>query len=311
MEKYNKKFKLGKNGFDFVQNKLPKKLDDIGIFVLPCRIQNSKAYDTLADLGSCINIIPLSLYRILNFGKLEATKSIIGLVDGSVAYPVGILKDMVVHIDRLTILADFHVLDILSYCKCPLLVGIGFLATASVIIDCKMSKIAVGEEYTRSIYDVHMHEYDNEGDVMPNWLVRDRKPPRYGPRIGEDFTGHQRPFFLEDDFVKNASYIEQQFARETEIDPFEDPLVFRKMIEFLGVLPTNLKMNNWGKEDPKSKWSWDKPPKDGDGLWHIRMTLIDPNGEKFEKSHKTKPTKRILKEKFDPKDVLSEELAIT
>ena len=125
------------------------------------------------------------------------------------------------------------------------------------------------------------------------------------------FIGRQRPFFLEDEFVKNAFYMEQQFARETEIDPFEDPLVIRTTIEFLGVLPINLKMNKWGKEDPQSKWNCIKPPKDGDGLWHIKMTLVDPDGEKSEKSYRAKPTKRILNDKFYPNDILNEELSYT
>ncbi|GJT19426.1 hypothetical protein Tco_0878132 [Tanacetum coccineum] len=37
---------------------------------------------------------------------------------------------------------------------CPLLVGRGFLATASAVMDCKISKIAVGEGVTRSIFGV-------------------------------------------------------------------------------------------------------------------------------------------------------------
>ena len=43
---------------------------------------------------------------------------------------VGMIKDLVVHVERLTILADFHVLDMVSDTTCPLLVGRGFLATA-------------------------------------------------------------------------------------------------------------------------------------------------------------------------------------
>ncbi|GJX36441.1 zinc finger, CCHC-type containing protein [Tanacetum coccineum] len=36
----------------------------------------------------------------------------------------------------------------------PLLVGRGFLATTNAVIDCRMAKIVVGEEITRSIFDV-------------------------------------------------------------------------------------------------------------------------------------------------------------
>ena len=92
------------------------------------------------------------------------------------------------------------------------------------------------------------------------------------------------------------------------LTPFEDPLVFRKMIEFLSARPINIEMNKWKRVGDKCKWRWDKPPKEGDGSWHMKMTLYDPDGEKFERSYHTKKTDRKLKPKFDPKDVLNEEL---
>lgn len=129
-------------------------MDDTGLYVLPCRIPNSVPFDTLADLCSCINILPLSIYKSLNLGKLENTKMRIGLAYRSVVYPLGSLKDVEVHIERWTVLADFYVIDITEDPACPLLVGREFLATTSVIIDYRKSKIAVDEGYTRSVYVV-------------------------------------------------------------------------------------------------------------------------------------------------------------
>ena len=189
LEKYEEKLKLGKNGTAFIQNKLPKKLDDPGIFVLPCKIGNSEAFDTLADLGSSLNLLPLSLYTTLKPGKLDETEVIIGLADGSVAYPVGVVKDVLVHIGRLTMLADFHVLDMVSDTTCPLLIGRGFLATASAMIDCKESRIAVGEGETWSVYDVKKHAYDTNEEPTPHWVDLNRRPSRYGPWVNRDFIG--------------------------------------------------------------------------------------------------------------------------
>ena len=101
---------------------------------------------------------------------------------------------------------------------------------------------------------------------------------------------------------------EQLLARDIELDPFEDPLLFRKMIDFLGVLPINLRMNKWKCEDDDNKWNWDKPLKDGDGSWHIKMILYDPDGEKFEKIYRTEQTDRKPHSKLNPKDVLEDEL---
>ncbi|GJU41904.1 hypothetical protein Tco_1194861 [Tanacetum coccineum] len=63
---------------------------------------------------------------------------------------------------------------------------------------------------------------------------------------------------------KNGSAFIQEWemARDAEINPFKDVLVFRRMVEFLGALPINLKGNIWESEDLiKNPINWDKPPK--------------------------------------------------
>nr|GFA93524.1 hypothetical protein [Tanacetum cinerariifolium] len=42
---------------------------------------------------------------------------------------------------------------------------------------------------------------------------------------------------------------EWEIARDAEINPFKDVLVFRRMVEFLRALPVNLKGNMWETED--------------------------------------------------------------
>ncbi|GJT46484.1 breast cancer susceptibility 2 homolog B-like protein [Tanacetum coccineum] len=83
-------------------------MEDPGLFTLPCRLGDSKPFDTLADLGSCVNIIPLYLFKKLNIGLLEETDHIFGLADRTKSYPVGIVKDVEVHIGKLKLLNDFY-----------------------------------------------------------------------------------------------------------------------------------------------------------------------------------------------------------
>ncbi|GJV69087.1 hypothetical protein Tco_1484596 [Tanacetum coccineum] len=59
LDKYVESLELGKNRLAFVQGEMPKKMEDLGLFTLPCRLGDSKPFDTLDDLGSCVNIIPL------------------------------------------------------------------------------------------------------------------------------------------------------------------------------------------------------------------------------------------------------------
>nr|GEZ38158.1 hypothetical protein [Tanacetum cinerariifolium]GFA40677.1 hypothetical protein [Tanacetum cinerariifolium] len=110
---------------------------------------NSKPFDTLADLGSCVNIIPLYLFKKLNIGLLKETDHVFGLADRTKSYPIEIVKDVKVHIGKLKLLNDFYVIDMKKDPKTPLLVGRGFLATANAFIDCRMAKIAVGKGITR------------------------------------------------------------------------------------------------------------------------------------------------------------------
>nr|GEV79224.1 hypothetical protein [Tanacetum cinerariifolium] len=103
---------LGKNGSTFVQGEVPAKMKDPRLFTLPCRLWDSKPFDTLADLGSCVNIIPLCLFKKLNIGLLEETSHIFGLTDETKSYPIGIVKDIKVHIGKLKLLNDFFVVDL-------------------------------------------------------------------------------------------------------------------------------------------------------------------------------------------------------
>ncbi|GJS04627.1 MAK10-like protein [Tanacetum coccineum] len=232
-------------------------MEDPGLFTLPCRLGDSKPFDTLADLGSCVNIILLYLFKKLNIGLLEETDHNFGLADGTKSYPVGIVKDVEVHIGKLKLLNDFYVIDMKKDPETPLLVGRGFLAIANAVIDCRMAKIAVGERITRKDFlDCHLPE-------------------------------------------------EWEIARDVELNPFKDTLVFRRMVEFLGVIPINFKSNMWESEDLiKKPINWDKPPKNGDRAWHAKIRLIDPYGEEFTKTLQSIPTTRKLSERKSAREII-------
>nr|GEW42586.1 putative ribonuclease H-like domain-containing protein [Tanacetum cinerariifolium] len=70
---------LGKSGSAFIQGKMPKKMNDPGLLIIPCRLRDSKRFNTLADLGSCVNLIPLYLFKNLKIGLLEETEDVLGL----------------------------------------------------------------------------------------------------------------------------------------------------------------------------------------------------------------------------------------
>ncbi|GKC79559.1 DNA-directed DNA polymerase [Tanacetum coccineum] len=123
LDKYVESLELGKNGSTFVQGEIPAKIEDPRLFTLPCKLGDSKPFDTLADLGSRVNIIPLYLFNKLNIGLLQETDHVFGLADGTKFYPAGIVKDVEVHIEKLKLLNDFYVIDMKKDPETPLLVG--------------------------------------------------------------------------------------------------------------------------------------------------------------------------------------------
>ncbi|GJR35030.1 hypothetical protein Tco_1210714 [Tanacetum coccineum] len=63
LDKYVESLELSKNGSTFVQGEVPAKMEDPGLFTLPCRLGDSKPFDTLADIGSCDPETPLLVGR--------------------------------------------------------------------------------------------------------------------------------------------------------------------------------------------------------------------------------------------------------
>ncbi|GKD42913.1 MAK10-like protein [Tanacetum coccineum] len=243
LDKYIESLELGENGSAFIQGEVSAKMEDPGLFTLPCRLGDSKPFDTLADLGSCVNIIPLYLFKKLNIRLLEETYHIFGLADRTKSYPVVIVKDVEVYIGKLKLLNEFYVIDIKKDPKTPLLVGRGFLATANAVTDYRKSKIAVGEGITSS-----------------------------------DGIGAQTSYYARKDFLDYYLPKEWEIARDIEINPFKDVLVFRRM---------------------------DKPPTDEDGAWYAKIRVIDPDGEEFTKTLQSIPTIRKLSERESPREIIN------
>ncbi|GKD17005.1 hypothetical protein Tco_1206163 [Tanacetum coccineum] len=107
--------------------------------------------------------------------------------------------------------------------------------------------------------------------------------------------------------VGEAITREWEIASDTELNPFKDVLVFRRMVEFLGVMPINLKGNMWELEELKeleNRIDWNRPPKEGDEAWHAKIELIDPVREIFKKTFQSIPTTRKLFEKETPSEII-------
>ncbi|CAH9132444.1 unnamed protein product, partial [Cuscuta epithymum] len=120
-----------------IQNKITPKLRDPGSFSIPCTIGGSKLNKALCDLGASVSLIPYSLCQKLHLGDPKPTTMALQLADRSVKYPIGILEDVPIKIDKYYIPGDFVVLDMEEDARVPVILGRPFLATAGAIINVK------------------------------------------------------------------------------------------------------------------------------------------------------------------------------
>ncbi|GJY55120.1 reverse transcriptase domain-containing protein, partial [Tanacetum coccineum] len=81
-----------------ILKKFPEKLGDPGRFLIPCDFPEMDECLALADLGASINLMPLSIWKVLNLGELTETKMILELADRTISTPTGIAEDVFVKV---------------------------------------------------------------------------------------------------------------------------------------------------------------------------------------------------------------------
>ena len=94
-----------------VQQTLPQKKQDPGKFLIPCNIGTMTFEKALCDLGSGINLIPLSVMEKLGIFEMQAAKISLEMADKSMKQAYGLIEDMLVKVEDLYIPVDFIILD--------------------------------------------------------------------------------------------------------------------------------------------------------------------------------------------------------
>nr|GEV00745.1 reverse transcriptase domain-containing protein [Tanacetum cinerariifolium] len=126
--------RLIKNCSAVILKKLPEKHRDPGKFLILCGFSELKS-KALADLGSCINLMPLSVWKKLGLPELISTRMTLELANQAICTPVGIARDVFVQVEKFTFPADFVIVDYESDPRAPLILGRPFLRTARALID--------------------------------------------------------------------------------------------------------------------------------------------------------------------------------
>ena len=137
----NKDAFMTEQSTSLIQNNLPPKYKNPGSNTISIVVGNSKLGHALVDLGVSVNLLPYSVYVELRLGELEQTNITLQLAYRSVKILRGIVKDVLVQVDKFYFLVDFVVLEtqpvVNQGTQFPVILSRPFLATSNAIIHCR------------------------------------------------------------------------------------------------------------------------------------------------------------------------------
>ncbi|CAN6557791.1 unnamed protein product [Malus baccata var. baccata] len=146
-------------------HKLPPKKKDPGSFTISCTIGSLDFHKVLIDLGASVNLMPYSVFQKLGEGELKPTSVSLQLADRSVTYPLGILEDVIIKVDKFYLPADFIVLDMEEDKEVPLILGRPFMATARTLIDVEAGTLTLrvqGESVVFKLFEAVKRPFEPE-----------------------------------------------------------------------------------------------------------------------------------------------------
>ncbi|XP_017635813.1 uncharacterized protein LOC108477839 [Gossypium arboreum] len=165
----NEKVSVGENVSAVLQQKIPPKCKDQDMFFISCKIGSVGIKKAMCGLGPSINVMPLSIYKLLNTGPLKETGVIIQLADRSVVHPEGVLEDILVKVNELIFSADFYIIDMeddnLANAS-DILLGRPFLSTAQTKIDVRSGILTM--EFDGEVIKFNVYEAMNRPSMISN-----------------------------------------------------------------------------------------------------------------------------------------------
>ncbi|KAK8926051.1 hypothetical protein KSP39_PZI018317 [Platanthera zijinensis] len=209
-------------------SKLPLKQNDPGRFSIPCLFGNVLVKYALADLGANINLMPFSLFLRLGLGTPAPTNMRIQLADRSVRFPIGVVEDVLVRVDKFTFPVDFVILDIEEDANVPIILGRPFLATSRALIDVSNGQLL-------------LRVGDDQVTFSINSSMEDSSPSDDFCYSLDSFHGDSSSPVFESDFLnENIFSLENFYCDEDE--------------------STNMPFEPIGSKDISTKTSLEEPP---------------------------------------------------
>nr|GEZ50768.1 hypothetical protein [Tanacetum cinerariifolium] len=282
-----------------------------GMFTIICKRGNAEIERAMLGLGASINVMPCSIYKAMNVGKLKETKVIIQLADCSYAYPNGVLEDILVHAKDLVFLTDFYFVDMGkdNHSSTPsILLGRPFLKTARTnicihegtltiidVIDSLVQKVfelndedSIKVALTNTISQSANHELKPNSNIQEaiselNSLAPFNKRVSY---IGLPLNNSKLlpSIMLEPKLKlkKLPDHLKYLFLREGDTLPVisinkltlvEDERLIRILRDYKEAIVLKYVIGNERMEGKKKRWRWLKNPM---GMWDCGVSdMVD------------------------------------
>ena len=148
-----------------IQRILPPKHKDPGSVTIPCFIGPVSPGKALIDLGTNINLMPLSMCRRIEELEIMPTRMTLQLADRSITRPYGVIEDVLVRVQQFTFPANFVVIDIEEDAEIPLILGRPFMLTANCVVDIGKANLEMGiddQKITFKLFDAAKHSLDRD-----------------------------------------------------------------------------------------------------------------------------------------------------
>ncbi|XP_038693782.1 uncharacterized protein LOC119991508 [Tripterygium wilfordii] len=161
-----------------VQQKLPIKKKDPGSFTIRCTIGRTLIERALCDLGASINLMPLSIAKLIGLHEISPTTMSLVMADRSIKYPHGIIEDVLVKVDKLVLPVDFVILDMEEDSNTLIILGRPLLRMGRTLIDVKKWTLVLriaDEQVIFKVFETTKYPKDGEScfriDTMDHTLA--------------------------------------------------------------------------------------------------------------------------------------------
>ncbi|XP_071739659.1 uncharacterized protein [Rutidosis leptorrhynchoides] len=121
-------------------------MGDPGPFLIPCNVNGSEMFTSLADSGARINFMAYSICRRLDLGDLSPTTMGVKLIYQSISSSVGIGENLIVKVGDMEFPIDFVIVDIKKDPVVPLVLGRPFLVIAGFFFDFRTGKLTLRDK---------------------------------------------------------------------------------------------------------------------------------------------------------------------